>query len=327
MMTPLVSIVVTTYNSANFVVETLESAKSQTWSNLELIISDDCSADNTLEVCREWLIKNSGRFVRTEIISVPKNTGVSANCNRCIAAARANWIKMIAGDDILFPNCVQDNMDFVSGTPAAAIIFSQVKVYQNEFKDENLLETDPDKYPKNLMDVAFSASDQYKLLLLSDRINYTPSYFFNKHTILSVGGYDEGNRLVEDYPMWLKLTNAGNRLFYFHTPTVGYRRHQMAANNRAEFGLFKPLVLKMGDLKNKYVFPNLPWDIAYSEMYILMVSRIFQQLGMNKKNTACSFLYKLSTHYLNPFQYFIFFKRRVMGLGKTDTFYKDFSGS
>ena len=47
---PLVSIIVITYNSAKFVLETLESAKAQTYQNIELIISDDCSSDNTIEI-------------------------------------------------------------------------------------------------------------------------------------------------------------------------------------------------------------------------------------------------------------------------------------
>ena len=51
---PLVSIVVITYNSAEYVLETLESAKAQTYQNIELIVSDDCSADNTVETCSRW---------------------------------------------------------------------------------------------------------------------------------------------------------------------------------------------------------------------------------------------------------------------------------
>ena len=55
---PLVSIIVITYNSAKFVLETLESAKAQTYQNIELIISDDGSTDNTVQICREWLKNN-----------------------------------------------------------------------------------------------------------------------------------------------------------------------------------------------------------------------------------------------------------------------------
>lgn len=319
----LVSIIVTTYNSAKFVIETLESAKAQTWQNLELIVSDDCSSDNTVELCSEWIARNKERFVSTDIITVPKNTGVSANCNRCIKASNADWIKFIAGDDILLPNCIEENMKFVAEHAEASIIFSQVLVYQDEFKEDQFAAAIPVNYPENLMNQLFGAADQFKLLLISDRINYTPSYFFKKQALLNVGCYDEENKLVEDYPMWLKLTRAGNRLFYFHQPTVGYRRHQQALNNNTDEGLFKPLLLKSAPLKEKYVFPYLPWDIVASEKHILMVSKLFQQTGMNKQTILFSFLYKTATVYLNPFRYFIFLKKRMLKPGNHNIFYKN----
>jgi alpha-1,3-rhamnosyltransferase len=51
----LVSIVIITYNSAKYVLETLESVKAQTYEKIELVISDDCSTDDTVEVCRDGL--------------------------------------------------------------------------------------------------------------------------------------------------------------------------------------------------------------------------------------------------------------------------------
>ena len=70
---PLVSIIVITYNSAKYVLETLESARYQTYQNIELIVSDDCSVDNTVEICNNWIKKNSNRFARVELITVNKN--------------------------------------------------------------------------------------------------------------------------------------------------------------------------------------------------------------------------------------------------------------
>ena len=97
---PLVSISVITYNSSKYVIETLDSAKAQTYQNIELIISDDCSTDNTVEICKNWINDNKERFVRTELITVKKNTGISPNCNRANNAANGEWIKEIAGDEI-----------------------------------------------------------------------------------------------------------------------------------------------------------------------------------------------------------------------------------
>ena len=70
----MVSIIVITYNSAKYVLETLESARAQTYQNIELIISDDGSQDNTVEMCKDWLSENNKCFVSTELLTVEKNT-------------------------------------------------------------------------------------------------------------------------------------------------------------------------------------------------------------------------------------------------------------
>lgn len=319
----LVAIIIATYNSSQFVIETLESAKAQTWQNIELIVSDDCSSDNTVELCRQWINQNKDQFVRTELITVPKNTGISANCNRCINAAQTNWIKFIAGDDILLPNCIEDNVKFILANPEAKIIFSEVLLYHNDFKKENFLYIIPGAFPMNLMNPAFTANHQYKLLLLSDRVTYTPSVFLNRQALLDVGGYDEANRLIEDYPMWLNLTKAGNRMYYFKQPTVCYRKHQAAISYENNQELFKPLLLKAAAIRKKLAYPYLPWDIVSGEKQLLWVSRIFKQLGMNKKTPINESLYKIATVYLNPFRYIIFIKKRIFKAGRQNLFYAD----
>jgi alpha-1,3-rhamnosyltransferase len=323
MSEPIVAIIVATYNSAKYVIETLESAKAQTYSSIELVVSDDCSSDDTVELCRNWIADNKDRFVYTELITVPANTGVSANCNRCINTAKSEWIKFIAGDDILLPNCIAANMEFVKANPTAKAVFSDVLLYQDDFKEENFLHIIPGNFPMNIMNPNFTAKDQYNLLLISDRITFTPSVFLNRHALLDVGGYDESNKLIEDYPMWLKLTRAGNKLHFFQQATVGYRRHQAAANNLTEYGLFKPLFLKAAAIRKKEVYPYLPWDIVGSEKHIYWISKIFQQLGMNKKGHLNAALYKYGTIYLNPFRYIIYFKKKVLKLGNANIFYSD----
>jgi alpha-1,3-rhamnosyltransferase len=313
-MSILVTIPVVTYNAAEFVVETLESIFNQTHQNIQLIISDDCSKDNTVELVEKWCDQTrvKERFADIRIITVPNNTGVAANMNRCIKAGDAEWINFIAGDDILLPNCIEDNLKFVSENQEARIIFSQVKIYQDTFEEQNFIRTTPLEFPNNLMHPNLSANDQYQLLLLSDRIHYTPSFFCNKNTMLKFGGFNEDNRLVEDYPMWLKLTKSGEKLYYFHKETVGYRIHKNALNNVGSHVLFKPQVIKAHKIRQLYAHPYLPWEIGMREQHVYNISLIFQKLGWNKKTAVYSFLYRLTTVYLNPFQYVYAIKKRVL---------------
>ena len=117
--TMLVSVYVVTYNSAEYVIETLNSVYNQTYNNIELIITDDASTDNTIELCKRWLNNHQDRFSDVQLVTSTINTGISANCNRAVKVAKGYWLKGIAGDDILLPNCVKSADAVISGlTPS-----------------------------------------------------------------------------------------------------------------------------------------------------------------------------------------------------------------
>jgi alpha-1,3-rhamnosyltransferase len=208
-------------------------------------------------------------------------------------------------------------MNFVLENPNARIVFSQINLYQDQFEDANYIKTTPQDFPLNIMDSALSAQDQYNLLLLSDRIHYTPSFFTHKQTIIDVGGYDENNKLVEDYPMWLKLTKAGIRLDYFHKVTVGYRIHSRATNNISNSVLFKPAIFNSFKIRKQLAHPYLPWEIAASEYHIYLVSRVFSLLNWNKKTKIFASIYKFWCVYFNPFQYVYSLKKRLQKSNNT----------
>ena len=126
----IVTIGVLTYNSSKYVIETLESIKAQTYPSLILQISDDCSTDDTIEICKKWIEDNKERFVKTKVIIPDHNTGVSANANRNWDECETEWIKDIAGDDLLLPNCIEDNMKYIEKHPDAVVVFSKVKGFR-----------------------------------------------------------------------------------------------------------------------------------------------------------------------------------------------------
>ena len=297
-----VTIGVAAYNASLFIEEALESIYNQTHEALHLIVSDDCSKDKTVSVVEQWLKQDRvvKRFQSIQLLTVPKNTGVSANCNRIIHASKTDWIKFHAGDDILLPNCITDNLEFVDKNPQAQIIFSQVVVYQDTFEQANLIRTTPDVFPSNLFDPNLDAQKQFKILLQNDRIHYTPSYFFNKNALAKVGNYDETSRLVEDYPMWLKLTQANIKLNYFHLPTVGYRIHGNATNNTGAV-LFKPSVFNSFEVRQKYAHPHLPWSKVKQEKWVYQVSKIFSRFKIMRPTPLNKILYRFFTLYANPF--------------------------
>lgn len=310
-MNSLVSVVVVTYNSTPFLVETLESVLNQSWKEIELIITDDCSKDDTVDKCKRWLEKNGKRFIRTQLITTPLNTGIAANCNRGLKESAGDWIKYCAGDDALMANCIEDNMIFLESHPEIRILFSCVRLYKDNFKEENYLKTIPEQYPKNIINDTITSDGQYKLLLLSDRITFTPGSIINRETQLQVGGFNEKVRFQEDYPMWLSLTKAGVKLYFMEKETVKYRQHKMSTNNMNIDYLIKPNYFRTEAFRREYIYPNLPCDIRWNMLFGWYVSQIFRWERLNRNKKPNRFLLEVLTIYLNPFKYFINFKKHL----------------
>jgi len=228
---PLVSVIVITYNSANYVLETLESVKIQTYQNIELIISDDCSTDDTVAVCKAWLKKNKERFVNTKIITVKENTGIPKNCNRGLYAAKGEWVKTIAGDDALMPNCIRDNIEFVQSNADIKFCFSRMFSYRNKFKEEHLIERDDTS--QEMLSIKFSElSPKLQLQVMVRRIViYGATTFYRKEALKSIGGYDETYKFIEDWPTWYNWLKEGEKIYYLPKVTVKYREHSQSITN------------------------------------------------------------------------------------------------
>lgn len=216
---PLVSVAVITYNSSKTVVETLDSIYNQTYQNIELIISDDCSTDNTVNVCRKWKEQHHDRFVRAEIITVLKNTGVTGNIVRAWESCSANWIKPIAGDDMLLPTCIEDNIAYVSYHRDAIIVFSRptfVGINPSEFE----------RYERKMFDYSFfsmTLDEQYERIKYGSCIPASTSFFsrngFEKYGLF----FDNRIPMLEDRPLELNAIKKGIKLHFLNKQTTIYR--------------------------------------------------------------------------------------------------------
>lgn len=144
----LVSVVVVAYNSSKTILETLDSIFAQTYSPLELIIADDASTDDTAAIAREWIDAHRSRFVRTELVIAEKNGGISANCNRGCSRAQGDLMKSIAADDILLPNCITDNVDFMNTHPEATVVFSKIREFSTTANGEKNSQKNTNVYSK-----------------------------------------------------------------------------------------------------------------------------------------------------------------------------------
>ena len=231
---PLVSIIVVTYNSSRYVLESLESIKDQTYQNVELIITDDCSLDNTVAICNNWVKENKDRFARVKIITANHNTGIPSNCNRGAKKSHGEWIKLIAGDDILLKSCIEDNVKYIEDNPDAKFVVSELL----EINDDGFfLKSDKAKREKdNRLKFFFNAKTAKKQLKAFARwpvfLN-APTYFINRQLLKNIDYFDEDYRIFEDMPLIYRVTSNNVIIYFMNKPTVKYRIHDKAVSRKA----------------------------------------------------------------------------------------------
>lgn len=298
----LVSIVVITFNSSKYVIETLESAKAQTYKNIELIISDDCSTDDTVEICQKWIAENKIRFFRVELITILKNAGIPANCNRGIKAAKGAWVKLMAGDDIMDINCIKLNIQYVSTHSKVKIAISNIVKFQNG--TQNYI-AGKETYP-NLVDLLVGTPNpmvQHKALL--------NSYFGNSIALFIAKSvfndviYDESIPFMEDYPFALNVTKAGYSFNYFNAITAYYRLSEYSVFGSIPNSiLFNDFYEKRHQFDLKYRHPFISKTRKKAELFEYHRLKIFDYLGLNKNNFFCRTLNSITLR-LNPYRYAI----------------------
>lgn len=266
---PLVSIVVITYNSSKYVLETLESAKNQTYRNIELLVSDDGSTDNTVTICENWLNKNKTFFKRTKIITVDKNTGISPNCNRGLNEAKGEWVKFIAGDDILLDNCISTNIDYTK-KKNYSFFFSKLKY---TVEDPNIISIFEKGYK------LFNTKENQLKILLKGNCLPAATAFMNKAKLINIGGFDDNYPMLEDYPLWIKVVKNNYKLAYFNEETVMYRIHfESISNNNSVIDITNPYFFSKHYLYHKSCYLFTKNILIKEQFFKSLFLRVYQSL-------------------------------------------------
>jgi len=261
---PLVSIVIITYNSSKFIFETLESVKLQTYRNIELIVSDDCSSDNTVELCSNWIEMNRSRFVSTKLITTPVNTGISSNCNRGLRECTGEWLKIISGDDVLLNNFIEDNLEFVFFNHDISFVFSNVcEIDENGKMIRSIVVNEGQTKFANIS----SAKKQLKYYSRWPVFLNTPTFFYKRELMQLVGYCDEDFRIYEDISTLFKVLEKDIRIHHMDKTTVAYRIHSEAVSRSVKIDDKREKealrIFKKYQIKNLNILNPLDLSIYY----------------------------------------------------------------
>lgn len=114
-MLPLVSIITPSYNSASFIVETITAIQKQTYPNWELLITDDCSTDDSVKIIEGYVRQDS----RIKLFQLEKNSGAGVARNFSIRKANGRFIAFCDSDDKWMPNKLEKQVAFMLGCHCA----------------------------------------------------------------------------------------------------------------------------------------------------------------------------------------------------------------
>lgn len=108
-MAELVSIITPTYNCGRFIAETIRSVQSQTYTNWEMLVVDDCSTDDTRTIVEEFMREDK----RIKYLCNKSNSGAAVTRNRALREAKGKWIAFLDSDDLWLPQKLERQLDFM----------------------------------------------------------------------------------------------------------------------------------------------------------------------------------------------------------------------
>lgn len=208
--TPLVSYIIPSYNHSIFVKESIESVINQNYPMIELIVIDDGSTDDSIEIIKSLVDACKKRFYRFEFRS-RGNLGVCKTLNEGLAWCKGDFISILASDDIIISDKVSAQVDYLISNPETKGVFGAIDVMYTE-----LNKTFPVKY----------ARKQYFFedILLHNHKLPAATNLLRSDAVRAANGFNEEFE-IEDWPLWLALTEGGGSLDNLGVLFATYRRH------------------------------------------------------------------------------------------------------
>jgi glycosyltransferase involved in cell wall biosynthesis len=218
-MTLKVTIGMPTYNRANgFLVPALECALAQDWENLEIIVSDNCSDDNTGDIV------NSYDDPRLRYFRQKENIGANNNFNFCVEKAQGTYLLLFHDDDVIDPDIVSSCMEAAGGNPDYGVIRTGTRLIDG---DGNFIRDIPNR----------AAGLDYNAFFrgwMNGRFtSYVCSTLFNTQMLKDIGGFQSRHGLYQDLMVIARLVARGGHCDV-EPSKASFRRHDENYGNAAD---------------------------------------------------------------------------------------------
>lgn len=216
-MSPFFSIIIPLYNKENYIEKTLRSVLAQSFSDIEIIIVNDGSTDQSMKKAREI---NDDRIVLIE----QENQGVSTARNRGIEIAKGKYIALLDADDYWYPDHLEELKALISEFPEAGLYCTGYEIYMGNGLTKNAVYTFAHGRKKQIVDDYFAAST-------IDPIAWTSAVAFSRDDFYTIGIFDTRLRTAQDLDFFIR---AALKLPVAFSPKITMRYHKQSENNLAK---------------------------------------------------------------------------------------------
>ena len=209
-----VSVIMACHNSAAYLDEAISSVLGQTLGDLELILIDDCSSDNTLEIAERYRSMDD----RVSILSLPVNSGPAIARNAGIRAAKADWIGILDSDDVSMPSRFEEQLRLTNSDKRLVLLAG------NSVSIDKLGRTIKEhRYPVD-------HTGLIKRLYALQAFPSHSSMLYRKVSVTRSASFNSRYTRSQDYDLWLRLSEVG-KFASVDLPLVKIRKHEMNISN------------------------------------------------------------------------------------------------
>jgi GT2 family glycosyltransferase len=218
MNTPLVTVIIPTYNARTWIGECLASVEAQTYPNIETLVVDDGSTDGTVE----WL-GSDPRYAFAQVHVQQKNEGASEARNAGIRAAQGKLIAFIDSDDLLEPDHLKTAVEIFAQYPEVGLFCCDSSMMGPEGEPFDGGQTWHEIQSKIKQHPVKSGLRSLEDIFVFS--NCFPGFTLRREVFDSVGFFDQSIFPLDDYDLALRVAGGGYGVYYHHQPLARRREH------------------------------------------------------------------------------------------------------
>ena len=258
-MAELVSVIVPIYNVGEYLPRCVDSLVAQTYPELEILLVDDCSTDNSLQVAQEYAQRYPGKC---RLVQRPHNGGLSAARNSGIAAASGQWLTFVDSDDWVTPDYVQTLMETAAAESADVVLSGIYSYYSND----NCHEVSP------FGDLT-TQSPRGEIVALSR--SYACTRLFRKELFVDHGIlFPEDIRRAEDMATIIPIMTRAKKIAIVRKPMYYYFQRPASISNqnfdKVDVSFYPKTVKRMTELSA----PGFETELEYRAISELMYGMV-----------------------------------------------------